>query len=139
MPPLLFADFCDWAASAAGGGGGAAAGSSGRRGGGGGGRLVGSFPRRPGGAPTPGGAARASSGGAVTRLIGPERCELFSRNARASVGGLRQRLDELGKCDDAHTGEAVLLLDLLHGGARAAAALLTVERECDADRLAAGG
>ena len=33
----------------------------------------------------------------------------------------------------------VLLLDLLHRGERAAAALLAVQREGDADRLGAGG
>src|SRR5579864_127487 len=47
----------------------------------------------------------------VTLLIIAQGCELFIRNAHAPVRGAAQRLDELGKCDDAHTLEALALLE----------------------------
>src|SRR5262249_26648847 len=81
----------------------------------------------------------ASSTRAVTRLICPESCELFVRNAHTSVGRPRQRLDQIGKCDNAHTTQPVGLLDLLHRCQRALAALLTIERQRDTNRLRPGG
>ena len=59
---------------------------------------------------------------------------LPSGSAGPPADGPRQRLDQVRKCDDAHTFEAVRLLELLDCSERALAALLTIERERHRDR-----
>src|SRR5439155_5116095 len=81
----------------------------------------------------------ASSRGAVALLIGTQGCELLGRNARASVRGPRQGLDEVGECDDAHTLKALLLLQLVYGARGSPSAFLAVERQRHARRLRARG
>src|ERR1700745_1560447 len=81
----------------------------------------------------------ASSTHPITLLISPQSCELVVRNARASRGRLRESLDEIGKCDDAHTSQRFQPLQLLHRAQRTLAALLTVERQRHTRRLRARG
>src|SRR6516164_10640948 len=80
----------------------------------------------------------ASSTHAVTLLRGAQSCELVVRNARPPIRRAFQGLDEVCKCDDAHTSQTLGLLDLLHRAERPLATLLTVECQRDTRRLRCG-
>src|SRR5580700_2947104 len=82
--------------------------------------------------------------------IGLQRRELLRRNSSAAIGRVLQGLQQLSKCEDAHTIDTERGLDLLHRGTLPVTALLPVERQqdgrgngaCDADQvdgLALGG
>src|SRR6185437_5527891 len=71
--------------------------------------------------------------------IGPQRCELFGRNACWPTCRAGQSLDEVTECDHAHTLEPMGRLDFLNGREGALAAFLAIECQRHTGRFGPGG